>query len=604
MAERRKPKPAKLRSHHSTRTPVPRPLRPRTPATISRMLSGPQGPTLPEGPPGPPAARSEYNQPVKKPTLGVEYGVSGTQNFGGQIRGDEYAPELSGAAGLAMYDKMRRSDAQVRATLQVMKLPLLAATWAATPPTGGDDIDQQIADFVNLNLFDDDGMTDSWTFVLRHILLQLDFGFSILEKRWRVDDEGQFFIERLAPRLAKTVHAWHVGRDGRLIRIWQYAPVIKDTPDTPSAPAGRMPQPPTSTYEYIPIPGDCLCVFTLDREGDNFEGLSMLRSSYRNWYYKDLIYHLDGVRLDRYGVGIPVAELGPAHGLSNDDLDELESVLKDLRSNERVYLVAPPDVRFRILAPEGGGGATSTAGSLIDHHDMMISRNVLAGFLTTQKDSQGLNAGQGTGRLTDFFISALYGLVAQIAADLKRAVVKPLCDLNFNMTERDYPSIVVRDLESNDIERTITLLLQAVGTIITPDDDLEAMLRRALKLPPLPDHLTREAQADEAKQAAAEAALRAPLGGPVLGAVPPALAPHAAGPSKPGDPPATHPDGSVNPPGPDQDPDAATDYTIRANPSDLLHPWAIIRTADQLQAGKYASKSEAQVARRALRGHA
>lgn len=450
-------------------------------------------------------------QPVK------ERGVTGTENFGGTISGEEYNPELQGQAGRDIYDKMRRTDAQVRATLQVMKLPLLAAQWAAVPPEGGDGIDQQIADFVNSSLIDDDALVDSWQFILRHILLELDFGFSILEKVWRVDEQGFYRLKRLAPRLPKTIYAWHTARDGSLVRIWQWAPVTKEIPEDPNDPRPKMP--PHAVYEYIPIPGNAVCVFTLDREGDNYEGISALRASYRNWYYKDLIYHLDGVRLDRYGVGVPVAELAPENSLNEDDFESLEEALKNLRSNAQTYLIAPPHVKFRIMGPEGGGGAAASAQSLIDHHDQMISRNVLANFMSMGQAPLGMQT-FGT-RMTDLFISSLYGLAAGISADLKRSVVKPLCDLNFDMTNREYPSVVVRDLESNDIQGMLEVVLKAVGTLITPDDDLEAMLRRALKLPPLPKELSRAHKQEEAdQQAAAQAQAQADQAA-VMGQVPP-----------------------------------------------------------------------------------
>jgi hypothetical protein len=438
------------------------------------------------------------------PTINIEHGVSGTEvQFGGVVDADEYLPELSGAAGLKMYDKMRRSDAQVRASLQIIKLPLQAAVWQAVPPENGDGIDQAVADFVNSSVVDDDALADSWQFVLRHILLQLDFGFSVMEKVWRVDEQHYFRLKRLAPRLPRTIYAFDQARDGTIVRLWQYAPVNNAVPDPIPQGNGNgsgygsslyrtatAPRPPVVTYQYLAIPGECACVFTHEREGDNHQGISLLRSAYRSWFYKDLIYHLDGVRLDRYGVGVPVAELSPEHTLDDTDLEDLAETLQDLRSNERVWMIAPPGVRYRIMAPEGGGGASASAQSLVEHHDTMIARNVLASFMTMGQDQHG-TLGFGS-RLTDLFISSLYGVSAAITADLKRTVVKPLCDLNFDMTNREYPSVVVRDLESENIEAMMKVLLQGVqGTMITPDDDLEAMLRKTLKLPPLPEEQSR-----------------------------------------------------------------------------------------------------------------
>lgn len=450
----------------------------------------------------PPVSASPAPAPAAPPST-TEHGVAGTQVFGGTILGEEYNADLIGQKGLATYNKMRRSDAQVRASLQAMKLPLLSAVWEAKPPAGGDAVDEAIADFVHNTLFDDDAMDDTWNFVLKHILLQLDFGFSVCEHVFRTDARGFYRLKRLAPRLPQTVHFWHLTRDGKLVRVWQYAPEIVDDPRRLSPMTTRgIPMPPQSTYRYIAIPGDILSVFTLDREGDNLEGISMLRSAYKHYWYKDLIYHLDGVRLDRYGVGIPVAELSEGHGLSGEDLDDLEDVLKNLRANERVFLIAPPNVRYRIMGPEAGGGASVNAAPIIEHHNTMIARNILAGFLTMGTDPRG-TLGFGS-RLADLFVSSLYGVASGIAGDLKKTVVKRLCDLNFDMRNRQYPSLSVRDLESADIERLIKVLAAGVGTtLITPDDELEKTLRKSLRVSALPSEQTREAKARAAGQAQA-----------------------------------------------------------------------------------------------------
>ena len=382
-------------------------------------------------------------------TRGAEFGASGTENFGGYIRREDYNPELDNfVTAVRIYDKMRMGDAQIRAMLSVIKLPLRGATWTCLPPTDGDNVDQAIADFCNHALFEDDAMESSWDSTLRHILLQLDFGFSVLEKVWKVDDEGAYRLLRLAPRLPKTIRMWHVDRNGRLKAVVQYAPVPVST-SYPAAGSGRMlpgggqRDVPLSgiypgvanaspvhygtavSFQYLEIPAEYCLVCTLEREGDNYQGRSLLRPIYRNFYFKDQAYHQEGVRLDRWGVGIPVAQLEEGHTLNQQDLDALVEVLKAVRANERAYLIAPPHVTYDLLPKTGSATAGSGASQWIDHHDQQIARNVLAGFLTMGQDPHG-TLGFGS-RLTDMFVSSLNGVAAGISADLKHQVVKQLC---------------------------------------------------------------------------------------------------------------------------------------------------------------------------------
>src|SRR3970040_1514881 len=69
-------------------------------------------------------------RPVQQGVSAAEFGVSGTENFGGYIRKEDFNPELDDwEKAVAIYDKMRRTDAQVRAMLQVINRPLRTASW-------------------------------------------------------------------------------------------------------------------------------------------------------------------------------------------------------------------------------------------------------------------------------------------------------------------------------------------------------------------------------------------------------------------------------------------------------------------------------------------
>lgn len=462
----------------------------------------------------PPGART--NQGVSN----QEFGVSGTENFGGYIRKEDFNPELDDwQRAVKIYDKMRRTDAQIRSMLQVIKLPLRRATWTCNPASS-DPIDERIADFVNSALFDDDAMEDPWDFTLRHILLQLEFGVSVLEKVWKVDEDGHYRYKRLAPRLPKTLREWHTNREGKLVAIVQYAPVPHSTL---RGPMGRQRTPTYTTtvsYQYLTIPAEYAAVFCLEREGDNYEGYSLLRNVYRNWFFKDQAYHTMSVGLDRWGVGIPVAELEEGHNLTAGDLNTLRDILQSIRANERAYLVAPEHVRFRIMPDQGGGRGTLAGFGIqwIDHNDSQIARNVLAGFLTMGTDIHG-TLGFGS-RLTDMFISSLNGIAKGITGDLKKQIIKPLCDLNFDMSRREYPEPVCLDLEQTNLQDLLDTLAKLTGTVVTPQDEDEDLLRKMLNMPKL-DPKNKRVKEEPKKEKTALDAARKPEPTTVPEALPP-----------------------------------------------------------------------------------
>ena len=58
----------------------------------------------------------------------------GTANFAGFIRDlGEYNPILEGRSAFLIYEKMRRSDADVKAALLACKLPIRAADYQIVP---------------------------------------------------------------------------------------------------------------------------------------------------------------------------------------------------------------------------------------------------------------------------------------------------------------------------------------------------------------------------------------------------------------------------------------------------------------------------------------
>ncbi|MGH7868786.1 MAG: hypothetical protein ACREP9_14425, partial [Candidatus Dormibacteraceae bacterium] len=71
----------------------------------------------------------------KVPTTST-LGVPGTPITGGFLLDlGEYNPELMGRNAIPSYEKMRRGDAQVRATLAACKLPVQSARWNVTSPS-------------------------------------------------------------------------------------------------------------------------------------------------------------------------------------------------------------------------------------------------------------------------------------------------------------------------------------------------------------------------------------------------------------------------------------------------------------------------------------
>ena len=164
------------------------------------------------------------------PTESLPTGLPGTPIFHGFLRDfGEYNPQLEGLTAIRTYEKMRRSDAQVAATLFACELPIRAAHWDVAPASDSA-LDREIAGFVRDNLFggleyvSPSGVktTQCWDDVLRNALLMLAFGAAAHEEIYAIDGSS-VRLARLAPRLPLTFYRWITDTDGEtLLALNQY----------------------------------------------------------------------------------------------------------------------------------------------------------------------------------------------------------------------------------------------------------------------------------------------------------------------------------------------------------------------------------------------
>lgn len=394
-----------------------------------------------------------------------ELGTSGTENMMGIISGAEYLPALVPPHGLKVYDQMRRSSAQVKASLWIVKTPILSSTPVVQAVDKSDPVNVGIADFCQAALFGPGAkMAVKWREVFEHLMTRLEFGVSVSEKVWRFDRPSSTWrIHKIAPRLATTLSGWKM------------APGTSDL-----AFVEQQAFRPGGSFDPILMPTSKCLISTYQREGDNFWGTSILRGSYMHWFYLMELYRIDMVRADRYGAGIPKAKFTTADAWNNTKVvSQVKRALRALRSHERAYLLEHPEVDFSVMVPGSDGGARIKES--IDHHAQMIVQNVLASFLSSQSDGMSTNR---TFTLSDIFSSVIEMVAAEVAEDLTDQVIRELCDLNFVMEGRPYPKVVFTNIAHDDLEALTTQLtrLSAVGAYTaTPED--EAHFRNMYKLP-------------------------------------------------------------------------------------------------------------------------
>ena len=250
---------------------------------------------------------------------GPEIGSAGARWRRDILGGEEYNKVVAGRAGLKVFDKMRRQDATVKRSLKVAKTPIVSGRWFVASADPSNEKDNEVRDFIKWTLFN--GMEASWTQFLTEALTMLEFGYSFFEKIYanQMTPFGtRTVLKEFAPRAQIDVIEWKYDSKGR--------PLYVEMDDFDGS--------------QIRIPYDKLIAFTMDREANNIEGTSILRSAYKHWYFKDNLYKIDAIQKERHGIGVPIIRL-PVN-FNNEDRDKAKEIGRNLRTNEQAHVVLPP----------------------------------------------------------------------------------------------------------------------------------------------------------------------------------------------------------------------------------------------------------------------
>lgn len=383
-----------------------------------------------------------------------EYGATGTPIFGGFLRdAGEYNPKLEGLSAFTTYEKMRRSDAQVAATLAGMKLPIRSAEWTVQGPDDATKVEKEATEFVRQSLLEEVELDG----VIENALLMLDFGVSAHEDVWYVDG-NRVRLRKLAPRLPMTFHRWITAGE-ELAGLEQYG-------------YGG------GTYRTATIPAEKLAVFTFQQEGANYAGRSVMRPMYQHWYIKSNLYKIDAIACERNGMGVPWAKMGD--NAKSEDRKTAIDWLTKLSAHEKAAILLPPGWEWGLMGVEGRLRDTKES---ISHHNMAISMAGLAQFMMLGQTESGNRALGQT--MSDFFYLALQATANKIARVVNWSTIPRLVDFNFSGVER-YPRLVPQQILSLRFESVVGALKDLANAgvnAVQPDEDLEAWVREKMGAP-------------------------------------------------------------------------------------------------------------------------
>ncbi len=403
-----------------------------------------------------------------------EYGKTGLYRFNTGWIYEEFLKELQGRRGIEVYKEMSENDDVIGAILFASEMLMRQSDWNIQE-AGATQQDREAAEFVRSCM---DDMEETWSDFISEVLSFLTYGWSyheIVYKRRMGNtknpethskySDGLIGWRKLPVRSQDTLWEWKYDECDNLIGLVQCAP---------------------PRYEQVFIPLEKALHFKTKSRKNNPEGRSILRNSYRDWYFKRRIQEIEGIGIERDLAGLPVLTAPENVDIWSEDCKEelakAESIVRSVRRDEREGIVLGNGWQFTLTST--GGRRQFDTNQIIERYDTRMAMTVLADFVLLGHQNVGSFALSSD--KTELFSVALGAFLDLICEVFNKQAIPRLIDLNgahfAGIT--GYPALIHGDIEAQDLSKLGEFVSRMVGIgAITPDEHMEDYLRMAASLP-------------------------------------------------------------------------------------------------------------------------
>jgi len=365
---------------------------------------------------------------------------------------DEYLSTLKHPSNIPIYERMGRSDSQIKAILLMLELPLRSTQWFIKSYDGSNEA-KKISQYIEESLFGDypNGIQGGFDEFLKNVCTMFQFGHSVFEKVFEVKN-NYLKWNKFAVRPQSTIYEFLYDKVGDIRGITQEL-------------VGQG-------FKLVDININKLLIFSHDKQQGNFEGISAIRSAYKHWSIKDFLYKILNVGVERNLVGTPTLKL--PENYTQNDFELAKEIVTDLRSSEFGGVTLPNG--FDLSMFEGKRTLIDVL-PYIEYQDRLISKSILAQFMDLGSSSSGsfaLSYDQ-----SQMFLLMLESSAKNICNIINSHAIPELVNHNFDSTL--YPKLTFKPLNSGRLINVLKTLTD--GNLVIPDTDLEEWLRDMLDLP-------------------------------------------------------------------------------------------------------------------------
>lgn len=461
-----------------------------------------------------PVVVKKYRRPAAQVAGVSEVGFSGLNQMSGMVR-EEFHKDLQGKKAIAIYREMWMNEPIVNAIMFAVSMLMRQAKWYVRPwidpalvdaePSASKPQDQpteppdplnpepakpvpaaplveatpeakEKARFIESCMMD---MSHSWEDMIIEVLTMLPFGWSLLETVYK-RRQGPMATEEESSRFSDGLIGWKKmpGRSQDSLKQWVF--------DDRGVATAMIQQ--TLTGQNAVIPMTKALLFRTQAHKNNPEGRSVLRGSYRPWYFKKRIEEVEGIGVERDLAGLPV--LTPPEGLdiwntADPQLTTIrqsaETIVRNIRRDEQEGVLKPFGWTLELLST--GGRRAFDTGGIIDRYNNLIAMTVLADFIILGHNNRYGSFALGSSK-THMFGLAIGGWLDAIKAVFNRYAIPRLFAVN-GWPSEELPTLEYEDIETPDLTELGTYLtaLSGAGMQLFPNPVLEKYLLRVGTMP-------------------------------------------------------------------------------------------------------------------------
>lgn len=404
---------------------------------------------------------SEVNQENNLKQNFTSIGKSGTFVSGGRHQGD-HITTLDGVLGQIEYEKMMRSDTQVRKIYHSMANPIRSAKWDITPASD-DPKDLEVAALIKQILFKD--IPGGWKKKLDEILSYPMKGFALFEIVHRNYD-----IKPFGPYTGLANMGF---RDQRTLEEWEY--------DRDTEALKRVKQRQTGDLSVDDwMPADTLIIFYNEQKGKDL-GYPLARMLYGPYKRKLLVKQLQIIGVERTALPVPHVELPDGVRLDSAEAIAAQEQLEAFTGGEQAYFMTP-----------FGWKLTYNTANIFDPSKTQVvvksENEEMAGAIVAMFLEMGLggNSGNqaGTESSIDFFYKGLVYLADNIADTINTCLIPSLVRMNYGDTIEVMPELTHSGITEEAGKELMDIVTGYTNAgVIQNDEGLEDHIRKVHNLP-------------------------------------------------------------------------------------------------------------------------